>query len=128
MFPERGNVEDNASLQDERHLHYLGVIQTEFQNCFKNYDIEVDIKWSDHTVPSMPEHIILKRLKNKKLESIEEYRKTIVVDHYGKSYEEMVTCYKTMFLKDGTERKFVKVQSFNGREREWKPHLHDAHS
>lgn len=119
LFPERGN--DNiVTMQDEGHKHWMNIVKEEFQKCFKDYDISVEVVWSKDTIPYVPSELILTRTKTEKggvvIATKETYRKGIVIDNFGnKGYEALVDC--TKMHKD---TKYVKSQSYETGERLWK--------
>ena len=115
-FPERGNTNDDISLQNKEHIHYLDIIKKEYQQCFKGYEVDVNITWSKDTIPSIPEAVTITRKKNGQMASTETYTKTIQIGSYGeKSYEEIVLC-----TREALGKKFQKYQSFHGGEQIWK--------
>lgn len=116
LFPERGNVDEDTSLQDEGHLHYLGLIEKEYAQCFKDYSIEVDLLWNKDIIPSIPDGVVIVRKKRGEVVSKEVYNKTIQVNAYGeKGYEEMVFC-----TRETKGKHLEKYQSYLGGERAWK--------
>lgn len=115
-FPERGNVNDDISLQNKEHIYYLDVIRKEYQQCFKGYEMNISITWSKDTIPSIPEALTITSLKNGQVVSSETYKKTIQIGTFGeKSYEELVQC-----TREAAEKRFKKYQSFLGGEQRWK--------
>jgi hypothetical protein len=107
---------DDISLQNKEHIHYLDVIKKEYQQCFKGYEVDVNITWSKDTIPSIPEALTITTLKNGQVVSTETYKKTIQIGTFGeKSYEELVQC-----TREAAEKRFQKYQSFLGGDQRWK--------
>lgn len=120
-FPERGNVDENESLQDKGHLHFLELVKKEFAQCFKGYTIEIELLWSLDVVPSTPNGVIISRMKNNKVVSKETYTKSIVLGAFGnKDYDQIVECKRTLYSEQGAPKEYAKVQSFHGGEKVWK--------
>lgn len=120
-FPERGNVDENQSLQDEGHLHYLKLVKDEFAQCFKGYTVEVELLWSQDVVPLTPNGVVITRKKNNTIVSKETYMKTVVLGAFcNKDYDQMVECKRILYPEHGEPKEYAKVQSFHGGEKVWK--------
>lgn len=104
-FPSRGN---DTLKQDEGHMFRLEETKKDFESCFKNFIIKVDIEWQD----SIPIILTITRLRKNKEYSQEIYYKLYNFNY--KEYDYAIECtklYKNM--------KFQKIQTFS-KEVDWK--------
>jgi hypothetical protein len=100
-FPSQGT--DEAS-QDNGHMFRLDITKQDYESCFKDCVIGVEIEYADN----MPILLRIKRSKQGIETSIEEYRKTYSFDTIGnKIYEPLVECSKSV-----GHRVYYKVQTF----------------
>lgn len=101
-YPETWNAEIG---QDQGHQHRLKLTRDDFQTCFKNQEIDVELIYEE----TMPIKVRLIRKAKDKVLYEELYEKTIDIDSYGiKRYGEMVECTKRVGNKV-----YKKVQTFH---------------
>jgi hypothetical protein len=90
--------------QNSGHRHRLGLTREDFQSCFKDHDISVELKYEG----SHPYEVKIKRTIKGKLLYEEVYTKAFEITSFGaKQYSEIVECTKYMRGKV-----FRKLQNF----------------
>jgi len=113
------NSDVEYASQDEGHLFRLDLTRRDFETCFPEIKIDLEVQYND----GFPTGVTIVRMfKDRGALTIERYDKPYAFSAAGvKVYEGFVAC--TRELSDG--RSFFKVQHFDGGERQWVP-LSDA--
>ena len=95
-FPSKG---DDEKTQDEGHKNWLEQTKADFQTCFPNVDLQIELEYRG----KYPINLKIERYKKNKLVSIERYTK----DRYEDAYSIFVECSLDTF----TDKK-QKIQTF----------------
>lgn len=104
-FPTVGTDDQG---QDTNHTYRLQIVKNDFKTCFPNLDIDIDMKYD----MNIPYSIVITRKMHDKIESVEEYTKTIVIDPImgGKTYADDISSERK------TDRYlYTRVQSFTNQ-------------
>jgi len=100
-IPQTWNAE---TAQDDGHRHRLALTREDFQSCFQDHEINIELGYDG----SIPCEVRIQRSVKGRLLYEETYTKFIEITSFGtKQYSEMVECTKHM---DG--KVYKKVQSF----------------
>lgn len=100
-FPATG-IQD--ARQDDGHLFRLDLTRADYETCFKKCRIEVEVEYTDQ----LPMRLRVKRTKEGKETSMEEYMRSYKFDRGSKIYDPVVECHKVV-----GDRQLMKLQTFH---------------
>lgn len=112
LFQDLELTFDKDPEQDEGHVHRMKLTQDDFESCFPQTKVEIDIEYDNH----LPFKLTIARFVKSKEISREIYIKRIVVDPVfgGRMYYEIVDCYKHIGGKI-----YNRYQGYGERPKRW---------